>query len=393
MNTANSHLPEALQKALKRCDLLVGQDTLEYFYQLYDPATGGFYYSLSSRDSAGATPFAEGTCFTLESLLDAGLTIPQWYKDKVTAWILPHQDPDDGYFYEELWGKNTQGPRKDRDLNCSVGILRSMCGVDPLYPLPQERIKANLESSTLPEYLAGEKEIIAYMDSLDWSTKSIWSTGQKLSTARSMISAAGLFEVVHDYIIARQNPETGLWGEGLGWMNTNGTMKVSGYFCEPSHPFPRMERMIDSVLAIYSGAVPPTSATWIWNPFVALNNALRSMEADREKMRGKLFARGADIVNCAIDNAMKLKRGDGGFASSINRATPTQQGYLFGYGLADESDMDGTVIAGQRLRAHMHTVFGVPCSHDYFAQYNEEFWERLRTKPPVQKCLPKPVRK
>ena len=117
------------------------------------------------------------------------------------------------------------------------------------------------------------------------------------------------------------------------------------------------------------------------------------MEADREKMRGKLFARGADIVNCAIDNAMKLKRGDGGFASSINRATPTQQGYLFGYGLADESDMDGTVIAGQRLRAHMHTVFGVPCSHDYFAQYNEEFWERLRTKPPVQKCLPKPVRK
>ena len=55
-----------------------------------------------------------------------------------------------------------------------------------------------------------EKEIIAYMDSLDWSTKSIWSTGQKLSSAGSLIRAAGLFETVHEYVKTKQNPETGL---------------------------------------------------------------------------------------------------------------------------------------------------------------------------------------
>jgi len=383
MNNETNLLPEALREALKRCDLLVGQDTLEYFYQLYDPATGGFYYSLSSRDSAGATPFAEGTCFTLESLLDAGLTIPQWYKDKVTAWILPHQDPDDGYFYEELWGKNTQGPRKDRDLNYSVSILRSMCGVDPLYPLPQERIKANLESSTLPEYLAGEKEIIAYMDSLDWSTKSIWGTGQKLSSAGSLIRAAGLFDTVHEYVKAKQNPETGLWGEGLGWMNTNGTMKLSAFF-DQDHPFPRIEQMIDSILKVYSGDTPPTSATWIWNPFVALNRMMKTAP----EMREKLYEKGADIVNRAIDCALLLKRADGGFSSSIKRATPTQQGYVFGLGLETESDLDGTVIAGQRLRSTIHGVFGVKCSHDYYQQYEADFWERLKNKPPVVKTLP-----
>jgi len=388
MNENNIALPAALREALKRADVLVGPDTLEYYYQLYDPETGGFYYSISSRDSEGATPFAEGTCFILGGLKDGGMTLPDWYKEKLSTWILPHQDPDDGYFYEDLWGKNTAGPRKDRDLTYSVDILRNFCGVEPLYPLPQERVKDNPRSASLPEYLAGEKEIVAYMDSLDWSYNSIWSTGQKLSTARSMITAAGLFEVVHDYVKARQNPGTGLWADGLGWMNTNGTMKLSGYFSDPAHPFPRMEQMIDSVLAIYSGNVPPTSATWIWNPFVALSNALRSMGGNAPAMRAKLFDKGADIVNCAIDNALLLRRADGGFASNINRATPTQQGYVFGLGLADESDVDGTVIAGHRLRDTMHSVFGVQCTHDYHLAGEAEFWERLKNKPPVKKTLP-----
>jgi hypothetical protein len=176
-------------------------------------------------------------------------------------------------------------------------------------------------------------------------------------------------------------------------MNTNGAMKLSGYFQDEDHPFPNPELAVESIKKIYAGEKPPTSATWIWNPFVALNNALHSMGENAGEMREKLLCKGADIVNAAIDNAMLLKRGDGGFASGIHRATPTQQGYLFGYGLAEESDMDGTVIAGQRLRATIHSVFGACCSHDYYREYEEEFWHRLRTKPPVTKTLPPPVKK
>ena len=60
------------------------------------------------------------------------------------------------------------------------------------------------------------------------------------------------------------------------------------------------------------------------------------------------------------------------------------------YGTTTESDLDGTLIAGQRLRAYMHSVFGVPASHDYYVQYNDEFWERIKNKPPVVKTLPRP---
>ena len=41
-------LPKELREALLRCDLLIGEEQLEYYYQLYDPKTGGFYYSISS---------------------------------------------------------------------------------------------------------------------------------------------------------------------------------------------------------------------------------------------------------------------------------------------------------------------------------------------------------
>jgi hypothetical protein len=105
-------------------------------------------------------------------------------------------------------------------------------------------------------------------------------------------------------------------------------------------------------------------------------------------MRRKLYESGAEIVNRALDCALLLKRPDGGFASSIRRATPTLEGYTVGLGLPTESDMDGTIIAGQRLRTTMHAAFGIPCSQDYYRPYEAEFWERLKNKPPVVKTLP-----
>ena len=385
-------LPEELAAALKRCDILAGPEQLEYFYQLYDPRTGGFYYSISSRDAEDMTPFAEGTSFTLEALRAGGMVLPDWYKEKVSAWILPHQDEADGFFYEELWGKTTAvipAARLYRDLSYSTAIL-SICGKKPLYTLPADRLKAGDDTNpTLPDYLESPEKMTAFLDSLDWSTKAIWGTGQRLTTASAYIRAAGLFDLVRDYIISKQNPETGLWGESLEWMNTNGAMKLSFCFDE-EHPVPNPEKAIESVLKIYSGEVPPSSATWVWNPFVFLNRLLHCAGEDRERLRALLFEKGADIVNRAVDCAMKMHREDGGFASSFTHATPAQQGYIFGYGTTTESDLDGTLIAGQRLRAYMHSVFGVPASHDYYVQYNDEFWDRIKNKPPVVKTLPRP---
>ena len=389
-------LPKNLQEALKRSDVLVGRKTLEYYYNLYDPETGGFYYSISSRDMEKMTPFAEGTYFVLNALKDGGITPPEWYKEKVAAWLLPHQDKDNGYFYETLWGKITKGSRINRDLTYSTIIIESYCGKKPLYPTPAERIKAAAKSenkeggsSAIPEHLQSREKLIEYMDGLDWKN-SIWGTGQTLATQAGLIKAAGLFDEVCEYIKTKQNPETGLWGDGLGWMNTNGTMKLSTFFQDEDHPFPNVEKMFDGVLRVFESGVDPNLATNIWNPFVALTCALVSVgEEKAERLRASLYEKGADMVNFAIDAAEKLRKPDGGFSSFQGGSIARQQGYLFGAGLPDESDLDGTVIAGQLLRAQMHRVFGVKADHSYLAPYGEDFFERCKNKSPIVKTMPR----
>ena len=379
------NLPSELVQALKRCDLLVGPEILEYFYQLYDPKTGGFYYSISSRDLEGMTPFAEGTRFALEHLRCGGIESPDWHKELVGNWILNHQDESDGYFYEDLWGKTTSGPRLDRDLTYSKDIL-AYCGMKPLYPTPDERLMSKDTNTTMPDYLKSEENMIAWLDSLDWSNKKIWSTGQCISSAKFLIKAAGLERTVYEYVLKKQNPETGLWGEKIDWMSTNGGMKISSFLSVAGYPFPNVDRMIDTVLKLFASGESAEYATFIWNPFVLLSNAIESLpEDEKAEMRKKLYKNGADIVNFAVDSALKLKRPDGGFSSHIIYAQKKQQGYLYGLGLTDESDMDGTVIAGHLLRASINLAFGVTASSDYHAGMGDEFWERCKNKPEIVK--------
>jgi hypothetical protein len=337
------------------------------------------------------TPFAEGTRFTLEALQMGGMTLPDWYKEKVGSWILNHQDPEDGFFYEDLWGTETRrwGNRINRDLAYSVDILRSYCKIEPKYKLPQDRLKSGEEAKNVPDFLESEEKMIAYLDSLDWSQKGVYSTGSGLATRRSLITAAGLLPTVQNYIVKKQNPETGLFGDGLGWNNTNGAMKLSGYFTK-DFPYPNIEKAVDSIIKLFGGDIPPENATWIWNPFVILERALETNVDKAEKMRKLLNEKGADIVNRAVDCALKLKRDDGGFAGLLCRGSARQQGFLYGHGLRWESDLDGTLIAGPRLRDNIYSVLGVAPSRDYYKKFNDEFWERCRSKPEIVKTLPRP---
>jgi hypothetical protein len=117
---------------------------------------------------------------------------------------------------------------------------------------------------------------------------------------------------------------------------------------------------------------------------------LRSNAKKADQLRALLYDAGADIVNRAVDCALLLKREDGGFASGIGGATPRQQGYLFGYGTKTESDLDGTLIAGPRLRNFIWSVFGVKAPRGYYKHKEEEFWERCRNKPVIVKTIPRP---
>ena len=68
---------------------------------------------------------------------------------------------------------------------------------------------------------------------------------------------------------------------------------------------------------------------------------------------------------------------------------PNERFGYFGWPSIARMD-DGTLIAGERLYNSIHSVFGSAAQKDYYAHLSEEFFERLRTKEPIVKTMPRP---
>lgn len=383
-------LPQEIRDALKRADELVDEKLLSYYIDLYDPETGGFYFTISGRDSAGFEPVGEGTRDVLTDLRNGGICkeLPDWWKEKLVPWVQSHQSEEDGYFYEPMWGKNTDGNRRNRDLTYNLNILE-IAGAEPLYPTAYERAELaasgdSESASVLPERLTSKEKMLEYLDSLNWSTAGIWTTGNELQAEQSMIKSAGLEDLVREYIASKQNKETGLWGDGCSWQNTNGAMKLSVYF-DNENPYPNLEKMVDSVFSIYENEPSPSDGVYLWNALVTLTSGIQDYAVLPDEVKAKVYDKGVYLINLIVDRALEFRKPDGGYSRNLNNALMSASGGMpVGLGLY-ESDLDGTVIIGTRMRNYLYSLFGVKADNTYFAEYEDWFLEQLKNKAPIEK--------
>jgi len=115
----------------------------KWYASLWEPDIGGFYYSLSARDTEGFLPDIESTAQLLGYVEELGLVpnlidLPEGMKKKLIAFLQGLQDKDDGYFYHPQWGKEvTDGylSRRARDLSRAVSVLNTL-GASPTYDTP-----------------------------------------------------------------------------------------------------------------------------------------------------------------------------------------------------------------------------------------------------------------
>ncbi len=113
---------------------------------LYDPVSGGFYYSNSARNNTGFLPDLESTSQALglvESILTGyNGTLTDYFgediSNKFIGFTKSMQDSTSGYFYHPQWGRDTvdKNPlRKDRDILSALYILNRF-GASPTYDTP-----------------------------------------------------------------------------------------------------------------------------------------------------------------------------------------------------------------------------------------------------------------
>ncbi len=115
-----------------------GDKMADFFANLWDGSTGGFYYTIGARDNVGFLPDLESTKQILESLVENGaiedlnVTFPAEIKEKLVAFAKSTQSATDGYFYHPQWpqGKeNLQLDRYGRDMGHATTII-SMFTID-----------------------------------------------------------------------------------------------------------------------------------------------------------------------------------------------------------------------------------------------------------------------
>ena len=92
---------------------------VDWVANLYDPQTGGFYYSNSARDYEPFRPDIESTNFAIGAMVSFGALkhkndLPDSIKQKIVEYAKGLQSPTDGYFYHPQWPQGKENLNTDR---------------------------------------------------------------------------------------------------------------------------------------------------------------------------------------------------------------------------------------------------------------------------------------
>lgn len=134
---------EKTVEALKDLYSIYSYEDYIWLADLWDPETGGFYYSNSARNTEGYLPDLESTAQAFQYLENSGMLdrnnltacLPKEMQDKIANFVISMQSDIDGYFYHPQWGSTIGSSRKGRDLGWATGLLGYL-KVQPLYDTP-----------------------------------------------------------------------------------------------------------------------------------------------------------------------------------------------------------------------------------------------------------------
>lgn len=315
-----------LVEALKSLYEMYTPDMIDWFASLYDPTTGGYYYSESARDGEYTMrgdrrfelrPDAESTIQALGVWQLSGMmraygnskrnAVPSWMREQIVRYIKSLQDPDTGFFYHPQWGKEfTDGYvlRRARDLLWCTGILNDL-GSAPTYNSPngykgdgirydgtsvavahdaslssQAAENTGRERSYHAPHLENKDTFMAYLLDLEEKRKGdFYGIGSQLTSESPQFverdkalaeEGAGysLMQILCDWLDTKQDPATGFF------TSINGLLKVSGIYSRAQREIPNSELAVQSAIDFILSDKPAGSIVELYNPWNAIANTI-----------------------------------------------------------------------------------------------------------------------
>lgn len=368
--TVGDELAADVIRAMQNCYTLFTDDVIDWFANLYDPVTGGYYYSNSGRNTVGYGPDLESTYQALSFMGGTGLAdgintregedvIPEWMQQQILKFAMELQDPVSGYFYHPQWGGDSFDDRRDlidkgytsrrgRDLQWALSLIQRFGG-QPTYDIPTMGIKgsgllydgtpvskseltASLKlsasvmvskvmaaSSAVPTHLQSADNLRSYLNGLDVNGDS-YTVGNLLESQSKQIVARDkvldptgkttpLANVVKEFFDSHQNKENGAWtlGEKIDYESVNGILKISGVYNGIQKEFPNPVKAIKTAMAGITMEEPPTTVCYVLNPWYAITMLIQNVESyNSSPDKAEVQAAIADIRMEILENAVEL---------------------------------------------------------------------------------------
>ncbi len=429
-------LGEETVNAIRKLYTLYTDEQYIWLANLYDPETGGFYYSNSGRDNLGYLPDLESTAQAVDALVTLGMFdsaggsyttgLPLEMREKLLDFARNMQSSEDGYFYHPQWGKDIKDARRGRDTNWALSLIREL-GSIPKYDIydrkgefgpptgvqPAAHMTGRLGTSSvsaaskllqnvaetskanLPAYLQSIDAWKKYIDELDIPNNS-YESGNTLAAINKQITMAGqeYVDYLINYLNEHQYEHNGLWEPQTDTASVNGLMKLGSCYNYFHVPIPNPEKALESALAV---ALAPGDqhVCSVYNPFVAMQLVIsHTKSVDEEKgeaLRAQVLEKSAELVNMTFDKLLRYTVDGGGFHYHSVLMTNTSQEAPVGCATEFESDVNATSICSSGILNNMYSIFGVDMVKLYYREDYNQFISVLKDLGAIEKLEPEPV--
>ena len=386
----------ALVKALKELYSIYSSDMYRWLANLYDPITGGFYFSNSGRNTVGYLPDLESTRQALGFISGSGLEMPDGYseaiKKQIVSFVQSTQSEEDGYFYHTQWETVTD-PRRGRDLNNAITILDKF-GAKPLYPTASDRLSDNgvamlmssgkyaacsalVRSSATAvssSRFSSKEKFLEYLNSFDWSVGNSYENGNTIASQVTLITSAGLLPTCVEFFNSIQNPVTGMWSNVLNNEAVNGFMKISSLYTRAGTAIPHAKLAVEGILTnnlmMYSGAPESDRSFYastpchVYNPWTAIVQVLTNLNnAEQHELRDEIIsmvrAQAPEQIAKSKELILAFLKEDGSFSWQYDSNTPASQGAPVAVVGINEGDVNSTSLSSISLIDHIYGAMGL----------------------------------
>ncbi len=397
---------EAIVKELKNLKFIYNRDQqiVQWIANLYDPVTGGFYYSNSARNTERYLPDLESTSQALgivESILTGyGGTLTDYFGEEIASkfvsFVKDMQKPN-GYFYHPQWypediDKNEI--RKEKDALAALNILE-LFGASPTYdifgisgdgivsptsslvtPLRESRVSAvsrvvstSGSETYIPSHLKSRKAFENYLSTLKLRSdteavcKTLYSEIPLYLRIDEILEENGeayrLSQILENFLTQNQNSTTGLWTssndityEKIGELSS--VVKLYNTIGKTIPCYDTIFTTIKTALMFEEEPDTVTDIASVWSALASVVNNITSYSAEItndqiNRSLSEIYHDFDEILKTTQKNLILFLREDGSFSTTPTGSASELFTMNVAVPFAEEGDINATLLAVKNI--------------------------------------------